>query len=94
MQSIDKDDDGVINRDEFINYFLNRYRKNNEASRPLFLKRVSKKLKRTSRDLGHNEFDLVDRILFGIQQAGADKLTEERYNCLNNANIDTIISQI
>ena len=78
MRSIDKDDDGLINREEFIRYFLNRYRMNNESGRPLFLKRIMSNESRKSLNLDDHGFDLVDRILLGIQQVDATDISEER----------------
>ena len=75
MRSIDKDDDGLINREEFIKYFLDRYRSNNESGRRASLKRV---IARKGLKAGLQKIDLVDRILFGIQQIDADDLSNER----------------
>ena len=75
MRSIDKDDDGLINREEFIKYFLDRYRSNNESGRRASLKRV---IARKGLNAGLQKIDLVDRILFGIQQIDANELSNER----------------
>ena len=75
MRSIDKDDDGLINREEFIEYFLARYRSNNEKGRRSSLKRI---IGRKGLKEGLQKIDLVDRILFGIQQIDAKEIEEER----------------
>ena len=75
MRGIDKDADGIINREEFMNYFLNRFRKNHESGQPMFLRRM---ISRTGIKGGVQNIDLVDRILFGIQQVNTDDLEENR----------------
>ena len=40
MRGIDKDADGIINREEFMNYFLNRFRKNHDSGQPMFLQKM------------------------------------------------------
>ena len=76
MRSMDKDEDGLINREEFMSYFLNRFRKNHESGRPMFLRRM---ISRTGIKGGVQDIELVDRILFGIQQVNTDDLEENRY---------------
>ena len=75
MRSIDKDDDGIINREEFMNYFLNRFRKNHESGQPMFLQKM---ITRSGIKGGVQDIELVDRILFGVQQIKSDDLIEER----------------
>ena len=75
MRSIDKDDDGIINREEFMNYFLKRFRKNHESGQPMFLQKM---ISRTGIKGGVQDIELVDRILFGIQQIQNEDIIEER----------------
>ena len=75
MRSMDKDEDGLINREEFMSYFLNRFRKNHESGRPMFLRRM---ISRTGIKGGVQDIELVDRILFGIQQVNTDDLEANR----------------
>ena len=77
MRGIDKDADGIINREEFMNFFLNRFRKNHESGRPMFLQNM---ITRTGIKGGVQDIELVDRILFGVQQIKNDDLIEDRYN--------------
>ena len=75
MRSIDKDDDGIINRDEFMNHFLNRFQKNHESGQPMFLQKM---ISRTGIKGSVQDIELVDRILFGIQQIQNEDIIEER----------------
>ena len=71
---MDKDEDGLINREEFMSYFLNRFRKNHGTG-GMFLRRM---ISRTGLKGGVQDIELVDRILFGIQQVNSDDLEENR----------------
>jgi len=76
IRSIDKDKDGAINREEFMAYFLDRFRQSNSTSRPtsIFLQRM---INKDGIKGGFQDIDLVDRILFGVQQVNEKDLMDE-----------------
>ena len=72
-KSIDEDSDGLINRQEFISYLTARYRKNRGTGQHMSLRKlIGKKGTRAIKQI-----DLIDRILFGIQQIDVDEVESE-----------------
>ena len=73
FQSITTDSDGLIDREEFIDFFLKQYQENRSSGNIVSLNKIiTKKGMR-----GINEVDLIDKILFGIQQLDMDELEGE-----------------
>ena len=76
FQLITTDSDGLIDREEFVEFFLNHQRENRSSGGMVSLHRM------ISREGTHGtkQIDLIDRILFGIQQIDIEDMeSEPRY---------------
>ena len=73
FQSFSKDSDGLIDREEFVDFFVKQYQENRSSGNIVSLnKLLTKKGFR-----GINEVDLIDKILFGVQQLDVTTLESE-----------------
>ena len=73
---ITTDSDGLIDREEFVEFFLKHQRENRSSDGMVSLHRM------ISREGTHGtkQIDLIDRILFGIQQIDIEEMeAEPRY---------------
>ena len=76
FQLITTDSDGLIDREEFVEFFLKHHRENSSSGGMVSLHRM------ISREGTHGteQIDLIDRILFGIQQMDIEEMeAEKRY---------------
>ena len=73
FQSITTDSDGLIDREEFIDFFLTQYRENRTSGNIVSINKIITKKGMK----GINETDLIDKILFGVQQLDVDELESE-----------------